>query len=370
MGLAHTDTSVTACREGWNVKPQSLQPMPVRLLLFTIAAFLVQPFLLLAGAQTSTGGEQPHAIGQDNNPSYYDLASDASSIRVNVLVTDEDGTVLSNLKAGNFRILDNGTPRTIDSFAPTSAPITIALLMEYSAVSYGYFAGKASEWASTFLDHLEAKDWVALVTFDMNSQVRVDFTRRRFEVRDALNTMGAPQFSEANLYDGIVQTLDRIDSVKGRKAILLLATGLNSFSDSTFDDVRSRLQASDTVLFCVGLAEGEYVRSGGSDISYTLGKNSLTTFARQTGGIALFPRFAGELPSIFRSVVSFLRNEYTLTFRVPDESRDGKYHRLKIEVIGSDGTPLVVTNEKGRKRKVEAHARAGYMTPTGRSQSP
>ena len=352
------------------MKPNPLQPTLLRHLVFAITALLLWSSPLDANAQASAGGEQQKAGKPSEDPSYYNLARDAAMQRVNVLVTDEDGNVLSNLKAGNFRILDNGIPRTIDSFSPTSAPITIAILMEYSGAAYGYFAGKASGWASGFLDHLEAKDWVALVTFDMNSQVRVDFTHRRYEVRDALNALGAPQFSEANLYDAIVETLDKIDAVKGRKSILLLSTGMNSFSESTFDETRARLRSSDTVLFCVGLAEGEYVRSGGSDISYIQGKNSLTTFARQSGGIALFPRFAGELPSIFRSVVGFLRNEYTLAFRVPDESRDGKFHRLKIEVIGSDGKPLIVTNEKGRMRKVEVFAREGYMAPTGRSQSP
>lgn len=304
------------------------------------------------------------------NESYYQLERFSPSVNVNVLVTDEDGKVLSGLKAENFRVRDNGKLRAIESFTPVSAPITISILMEYSAGAYGYFAGKASTWASGFVDHLEPSDWIALVTYDMNSKVQVDFTHRRYEVRDALSTLGPPQFSEANLFDAIVQTLDKLDSVKGRKSILLLSTGVNSFSESTFDEVRARLRESDAVLFCVGLAEGEYVRSGGSDVTYLQGKNSLSAFAKQTGGIALFPRFDSELPSIFRSVVGFLRSEYTLTLRLPKDAQDGKYHRLQVEVIGPDERPLTVTNEKGKKRKIEVFAREGFMAPMDRSQSP
>lgn len=305
-----------------------------------------------------------------SDSTYYQLADGSPVVNVNVLVTDEDGNVISGLKANNFRVLDNGTPRTIEKFTPTSAPITITVLMEYSAATYGYFAGKAASWASTFVDHLEPQDWVALVTYDMRPKVQVDFTHRRYEVRDTLNALGFPQFSEANLFDALIETLEKLEPVKGRTSILLLSTGMNSFSASTLDEVRAKLRGSDAVVFCVGLAEGEYVRSGGSSINYIQGKNWLSTFAKQTGGIAMFPRFDAELPSISRSVVGFLRNEYTLTFSPPKASRDGKYHRLKIEIIGQDGKPYRVTDEKGRKRKVEVFAREGYMAPVDRSQAP
>ncbi len=300
-----------------------------------------------------------------NDPTYK---IDATLVNVDVMVTDEDGRVLAGLKRGNFRILDNGTPRPIVDFAPTSAPITIVMLMEYSAASYNYFAGKAADWGTGFVSHLDPEDWIALVTFDMRSKVQVDFTHRQYDVRDAIATLGFPQFNDTNLYDALIDTLDKLDGVRGRKSILLLATGLNSFSSHTFDDVRRRLRETDTVIFCVGLAEGEYVRSGGTNITYVQSKNALNTFAKQTGGLALFPRFEGELPDIFRSVVGFLRSEYTLTFRPPPESRDGQYHRLKVEIVGPDGKPLKVTNEKGKRRKIEVFAREGYIAPKDNTQ--
>jgi len=67
-------------------------------------------------------------------------------------------------------------------------------------------------------------------------------------------------------------------------------------------------------------------------------------------------------------VVGFLRSEYTLTFRPPPESRDGQYHRLKVEIVGPDGKPLKVTNEKGKRRKIEVFAREGYIAPKDNTQ--
>lgn len=341
-------------------------------MLRTIVAVIL-PGLVLA--QLRTGANSPISAAQKpassaetapgptkvTNPSYK---IDATLVNVDVMVTDDDGRVLTGLKRGNFRVLDNGVPQRVVDFAPTSAPITLVILMEYSAGSYSYFAGKAADWGTAFLSHLEPRDWVALTTFDLRSKVQVDFTHKQYEVRDAIYQLGNPQFREVNLYDALGDTLDRLNGVRGRKSVLLLATGLDTFSATTLDETYDRLRRTDATVFCIGLAEAEYARYGGS-MSYLQGKNALTTFAKQTGGLALFPRFEGELPEIFRSVVGFLRSEYTLTFRPPPEMRDGRYHRLKVEIVGPDGQPLKVTDEKGKNHKIEVFAREGYTAPKG-----
>lgn len=303
------------------------------------------------------------AESQAGPDSPYKLRVDATLVSVDLVVTDDQGNILGGLKGGNFRLLDDGKPQQILGFSPTADPITVVLLLEYSSASYSYYAAKATEWGSVFLNHLEPQDWVAMVTFDIKSKVQVDFTRNRYEVRDALNTMGFPQFREANLFDALIDTLDKLDKVRSRTSVLLLSTGANSFSASTFDDVLARLRKTDATIFCIGLAESEYMHSYGSNITYLQSKNMLNEFAKRTGGFALFPRFEGELPDIFRLVTGYLRNQYTLTYRLPKEQRDGRHHRIKVELIGPDGKPLTFTDEKGKKRKLVVHAREGYTAP-------
>jgi VWFA-related protein len=326
----------------------------------------VAAILFLASSIPVQSQRPPDSAAAQPGPlasSELSYKADATLVNVDVMVADEDGRILTGLKRGNFRVLDNGSPQEILAFAPTSAPITIVVLMEYSAASYSYFAGKAADWGTAFLNHLQPRDWVALTTFDLRSKVQVDFTHNQYEVRDGIAQLGYPQFRETNLYDALAETLDRLDGVRGKKAVLLLATGLDTFSAMSLEETYDRLRRTDTTLFCVGLAEAEYTRSGGANITYLQGKNTLTRFAKQTGGLALFPRFEGELPDIFRSVMGFLSSEYTLAFRPPPQSRDGRYHRLKVEIVGPDGKPLKVTDEKGRQRKIEVFAREGYMAP-------
>lgn len=340
-------------------------------LLYTFAAavwFCLALPQLQAGINSPAAEVQKPKAGAETQPGPPKITDpaykiDATFVSLDVMVTDDDGRVVSGLKRGNFRVLDNGSPQKVVDFAPTRAPITIVVLMEYSAASYSYFAGKAANWGTAFLSHLEPRDWVALTTFDLRSKVQVDFTHNQYEIRDAISQLGYPQFREVSLYDALGDTLDKLGGVRGRKAVLLLATGINTFSAATLDEINDRLRRTDATIFCIGLAEAEYLRYGGSSLSYLQGKNELSSFAKRTGGLAMFPRFEGELPDIFRSVVGFLRSEYTLTFRPPPEIRDGRYHRLKVEIVGADGKPLRVTDEKGKSHKIEVFAREGYMAP-------
>src|SRR5690242_596034 len=300
----------------------------------------------------------------------YSISVESNLVALDVLVTDEDGNVLGGLKKDNFRVLDNGKPQVITQFEPTDDPITIVILMEYSGVAYDYFAYKAAYWGSGFLDHLDSKDWVALVTYDMKSTIQVDFTHNKVEVRDALSALSYPGFSEANLFDAVAYTLEKLERVKGKKSILLITTGIDTFSQNTLDQTMQKLKENDVTMFCVGIAESEFMtaemRRGGPSISYLQAKNQLDTFARLTGGIAYFPRFEGEIPAIFRSVVGFLRSEYEIGFAPPKSALDGKYHKLKVEIVAPDGRLLKVINKQGKTRKVVVFAREGYMATKGR----
>lgn len=349
-----------------------------------IAALLVGlPSVTGARAQLPPGPHTPPPSGQ---PGTSQAASGAAAQRVapaisvetelvhfDVLVTDEDGRVLAGLKQANFRVFDNGKPQPITNFATVDAPITIVMLVENSSAAYEYFAYKAAYWGSRFLDRLEPKDWVALISYDIRPHVRVDFTRNKAAVRQALSSFSYPAFREANLFDALADTLDRLARVKGKKSILLITTGADTFSKSSLNQTYDHLRRSDVTVFCVGIAEAEFMAaesrgqiSSMGHLRYLQSKNQLQTFARITGGNAWFPRFEGAVPDIFESVAVILRNQYRLGFSPPDSARDGKYHKLKVVVVAPDGKPLKVTDQKGRRRKVEVYAREGYVAPKDR----
>lgn len=304
-------------------------------------------------------GSQPKQAppSQDAQPPVA-ISVTSNLVNLEAVVTDQDGNIVTGLKRGNFTITDNGAPQQVTNFAPSDAPITMVMLLEYSATAYGYFGYKSAYWADGFLQHLAPKDWVALKTFDMRSTLQVDFTQNKGEIHDALQSLGFPSFHEAALFDALFSTVNELRSVKGKKSILLLCTGFDTISHHRLDETYKLMKESDLSVFVVGMGE-EIDLQGNGDISYLQAKNQLSTFAATTGGYAWFPRFSGEMGDIFNSVAAFLRNQYTVGFS-PTTPQDGKYHKLVVSAVDDQGNPMMLNDKKGKKKKVLVYARQGY----------
>lgn len=311
-------------------------------------------------SQPQSQTEQKQAPAEQPNVA---IAVQSNVVNIDAVVTDQDGNIVSGLKRDNFRILDDGQPQQISNFSPSDAPITIVMLVEFSSRAWGYFGYKAQYWAYEFTSHLTDKDWVALKTFDLKTTLQVDFTHNRTEVANAIANLGFTGFSESALFDSVLETLDQLRDVRGKRAILLIATGMDTISRHTLDQTLRRVKETDTTIFCVGTGEEIDLYGRGNDIGYMQAKNQLTTFANWTGGYAWFPRFQGELPSIFDSVAAYLRAQYTMGFS-PSTPQDGKYHKLHLDVLDDKGNPMLLADKKGKMKKVIVYARQGYTALT------
>lgn len=293
-------------------------------------------------------------------------------VTLDVIATTTNGDIIPGLKKDNFKILEDGVPQSITNFAPSEAPITMVMLLEFDALAYNYYAGQAKYWSDALFPHLNQKDWIALVTFDMKPRMEVDFTQNKDEVRQAISRLYFPGFSESNLFDALLDTVDRLKDVKGKKSILVLASGIDTFSKHTLDQTIRQLRQTDVTIFAVGLdkpltnwLEMHRRMGGGGSLNFLQGENQLKTFASMTGGFAWFPQFDGEIPGIMRDVAAFLRHQYSLTYTPSNTKPDGKFRKVKVELVAPDGGPLTVLDQKGKKQKIVVYAREGYQAPKG-----
>src|SRR5271157_5879076 len=225
-------------------------------------------------------------------------------VTLDVVATTSDGGIITGLKKENFRILEDGVPQTITNFGAGDAPITMVVLLEWSDVAHGWFAYQAKYWADALFPNLKQQDWVALVTFDMNHRLEVDFTQNKDEVRAAVYHLMFPGFSESNLFDALLDTVDRLKDVKGKKSVLVLASGRDTFSKHTLDQTIKQLRQTDVTIFAVGVDKPitnylEMHRALGSmgHMTYLQAENQLQTFSQMTGGMSWFPQFDGEIPT-------------------------------------------------------------------------
>ncbi len=294
------------------------------------------------------------------------IAVDVPIVTLDVVATTQHGDIIPGLKKENFRILDDGVPQTITNFAPTDAPITMVLLLEFSNDRWGGI------WSQSLFPNLQQKDWIALETFDMKTRIEVDFTQNKDEVLNGIYHLYFPGFSESNIFDALLETVDRLKDVKGKKSIVVLASGVDTFSKHTLDQTMKQLRQSDVTIFCVGLGRvfQNFADSRGgmgnmARMNFLQAENQLKTFSQETGGFAWFPQFEGEMPDVFRNVAAFLRHQYSLSYSPTAGAKDGKFHKLKVELVAPDGGPLTVLDQKGKKQKFQVYAREGYQAPKG-----
>ncbi|MBV8733139.1 MAG: VWA domain-containing protein, partial [Acidobacteriia bacterium] len=163
---------------------------------------------------------------------------------------------------------------------------------------------------------------------------------------------------------------DRMSNIEGRKAILVISTGLDTFSKITFDQARKSLQESGVPIYSISILQiaRMLAESRGmgpvQDLTFLQADNEMKTFAKETGGQAFFPRFLGEYPSIFRQIEDALRNQYSLAYHPTNTAKDGKFRHIRVELVNPEtNEPLKMTNEKNKPIKYQIIAKAGYKAP-------
>jgi VWFA-related protein len=303
----------------------------------------------------------------------YSIKVDVPIVNVDVLVTTKDGQFIPGLKKDNFRVIEDGVPQSVTNFDISQAPITAVLLVEFASTNY-YFMVDALNASYAFANQLKKNDWVAVISYDMKPHILADFTQDKQAVYGALNQLRMPGFAETNLFDALYDTLDRVDQIEGRKYIILVTTGVDTFSKLNLDQITKKIKAThDVAIFpiSVGFAVRNYCETHScgythgmgipvGEMDYLQGDNEMNTFARLTGGRAYFPRFQAEMAGIFHDIVGDIRNQYNLAYRPTNPKLDGTYRKLKVEVVGPDGSPLKVKDQKGKDVKYTVMAREGY----------
>lgn len=347
-------------------KPQPQAPGPKRDVGETV--------LVPKKTQPSGPGTQPTApttqptqptpekkIERINPNDIYTISTSTNLVNVEATILDKDGNPITTLGRKNFKVYDDGVPQTLSNFGTAEAPITVCMMIEFSNNAW-QFLYLALEDAYQFLGFMQPKDWVAAIDFDMKPHILVDFTHDRSEVRGGLDQLRIPGFSEINLWDALAFTIDRMKDIQGRKAILLICTGFDTFSKLTYDQALKIVRNSDTSIYPISILEFMTVRTGDS-INSLQARNALGTIAKYSGGQAYFPRFESELPGVYQQIAGQLRMQYSLGFVPTNPAKDGKFHKLKVELVDDQGNPLRIVDQKGKQVKYRIVSREGYYAP-------
>jgi Ca-activated chloride channel family protein len=299
--------------------------------------------------------------------------TDVDTVTVDVAVLDKQGHFVPGIQKGFFRVLEDNVPQQVSGFNIGEAPMTVALVIEFSnkfQQLYGYTWFQTLELAWGFASTLKPEDYVAVVAYDIKPEILSDFTTNRMQTQEALHRLTIPAWSEANLFDALVDTADRMSTIEGRKAILLISSGIDTFSKLTFDKTRKSLQEAGVPIYGIGLMQTLRIMMESSgrmgsiqQMDFLQADNQMRTFSAESGGMAFFPRFEGEFPGIFQQIHQALRNQYVLTYSPSNKAHDGTYRKIKVQLVDHDGNPMALKDEKGKPMKYTIVAKNGYKAP-------
>jgi Ca-activated chloride channel family protein len=300
--------------------------------------------------------------------------ADVTTVNLDVAVLDNKGRFIPNIPRQHFRILEDNVPQQIDTFQMGEAPMTVCLVIEFSNLFQNYWG---ETWYQTltaaygFLETLKPEDYVAVVAYDIRPEILSDFSSDKRQAYEAMQRLRIAAYSESNLFDAVTDTADRMSQIEGRRAIILISSGIDTFSKITFGKTRTILQNAGVPIYAIGLMQAlrEWYDARGylssiNRLDFLQADNQLRTFAKETGGQSFFPRFYGEFPSIFNAISQSLRNQYTITYHPSNQEKDGKFRKIKVELVNpATNDPLRITDEKGKPIKYQIVARNGYTAP-------
>ena len=298
----------------------------------------------------------------------YSIRVDVPVVTVDVSVQlQKSGQFVPGLKGGNFRVTEDGVEQKITDVRMQEKPITAVLLLEFAANSWA-FIQDMQQASYVFFKQLKPEDYIAIITYDLRTRILTDFTRDKAITADALRSLTIPGFSDTNEFDALYETIDRLSRVEGRKYIILVSSGRDTFSKINLDQIYKKVKsAQDITIYTVstgGLARemsDARGRMGGmARMDYLQADNQMRTFSAMTGGQSYFPIFQGALPEVFQSINAAIRNQYVLTYHPTNTAQDGTYRKIHVELIDREGQPLKMVDEKNKQIKYSVIARDGY----------
>jgi VWFA-related protein len=295
------------------------------------------------------------------------LRVDVPEVTVDVgVLLEKTHQFVPGLKPSNFRVYEDGVPQKVSGFKRVEAPITALMICEFASPrninSYSGYAliQDMRNAAFSFAQQLRPQDYVALMTFDMRNQIQLDFTQDKRELLQAIDSLRVPGFSETNVFDALAEGIDRLSRVEGRKYIILIASGRDTFSKLTLDKILKRVKESQEITIYT-ISTGGFMRAvGGDSITMLQADNEMRTFSGLTGGASYFPRFPGELPDDFGEINQNIRSKYQLVYHPSNAKQDGSYRKLQVRLVDDEGKPLLMQDEKHKPLKYDVITRDGY----------
>ena len=205
--------------------------------------------------------EKQNKEKQDKKDEIETIRIDTDLVSIDLIVTDSKGNRSSaGFSASDFVVYEDGVRQKIDRFSATETPFNLVLLLDTSGSARAEIE-LIRRAARRFFDELRPQDRVAVIQFSGEVELLQDLTSDRARIEKALALLKPG--SGTSFYDSMKLTIDEVfKQAEGRKAIIALTDGVDSFGYSTFDQILPELESSNILTYFLELDTEEFTLAG------------------------------------------------------------------------------------------------------------
>jgi VWFA-related protein len=354
------------------------------MMIVSTRAWIAGALLAVLGASGSAQRSYLQQIGVPGGPS-KSTGGDAGRLRplqvsfdphtrlvtIRLQVEDPEGYFIPNLRRGNFAVFEDGQPQTNVSVDVEHARISLSVLVQgggrYQEINK-ILETEIPMTTRPLHDALASGDEIAVFSYADSVKTLLDVADPRDKLDAVFTQFRISGFSESNLYDAVLDVVNRTHTrmTTGRRALLLVSTGIDSFSHTTFDAMIADAGRAETPMYCIGLAglvQASTVISTGplAKLDWSRANTQLTTLAKTTGGRAYLRETALDVPAIYDDMMEHLRVRYVISYSAPNRESSGSTRKVRVALVDAQsGGPLRIVDATGKAITARVSTEASY----------
>ncbi len=262
---------------------------------------------------------------------------------VTVVTDNKKKTLVTGLTRGDFQVFEDGVPQEVTFFSDekTNPAVFVGVLMDTSPSTAGklQFSKEAAKNFIYTVTRLR-KDRAAFMTFDNELNLRQDFTDK-LDLLDRAVDKVKMVGSQTALYDAIWQFTDeKLRGVPGRRVIVLITDGDDTFSRADMKDAIDIAQRTETTIFGISTKAGFLGSVPGVEAGTVKdsGDQTLTRLCEETGGEAFFTGDMLALERAFKKISDELRSQYIITYRPSNQEYDGRVRKIEVRFTNKENS--------------------------------
>jgi Ca-activated chloride channel homolog len=301
------------------------------LLLYSIAVF----------AAVFLWGQQQAPAPPSNSQDGYKIGVEVNMVTVPVTVRHPEGGFIKGLSQKAFHLYEDGEDQEIELFTQEGVPTRIAIVLDVSG-------SVRSEWGTIkyatkkFVENLKPEDAFALVSFNSEIRLKMDWGRKTDRVDSVLTSIYCKD--NTKLWDAIhIVCTDVFKGIKEKRAVIIMSDGLDNESFYTYDEALQAAIRSEAAIYVVSKTEAirqmlMYEQSNAGwygnipQQAFVQADLALRRIAFETGGRVIYPNNFGQLDNVYAQVNEELRSQYTIGYISRNTTKDGSYRHIDVRV--------------------------------------